>query len=136
VSVVNKRIAVFAAVALILIGVRLFDNGLPGFIGSGVYTAYGAGDREIVRDYVPALNARGCYERIDTPGGVRDAEALLEKMNARLLYTERLEDITIFYAYCPRISVREKTSFGDVNVMIAVSGGKMAVGSPLLKGAY
>lgn len=135
-SVVNKRIAVFAAVALIMIGIRLFDNGLPGFIDKGVYTVFGAGDKEIVYGGVPALNARGSYERIDTPGGVRDAEALLDSMNARVLYTERLEDITIFYAYCPRISAREKTSFGYVNVMIAVSGGKMAVGSPLLKGAY
>lgn len=67
-SVVNKRIAVFAAVALIMIGIRLFDNGLPGFIDKGVYTVFGAGDKEIVCGGVPALNARGSYERIDTPG--------------------------------------------------------------------
>lgn len=55
-------------------------------------------------------------------------------MNARVLYTERLEDITIFYAYCPRISAREKTSFGYVNVMIAVADGKMAVGQSAAQG--
>ena len=39
-SVVNKRIVVFIAVALILVGIRFADNGLCGVIREGSYRAY------------------------------------------------------------------------------------------------
>ena len=135
-SVVNKRIVVFIAVALILVGIRFADNGLCGFIREGSYTVYDKYDRCVTFAEVPVLNVRGVYERVDLTGTSADAEALLNRMNAKILKKEKVEDITVIYAYSPVLSSSALFSRGKVNVMSALSKGRMAVGSPLLKGSY
>ena len=136
VSVVNKRIAVFIAVVLILSGVRLADNGLCGFIREGSYTVYDKYDRQFIMEEVPVLNVRGVYERVDLKGSYSDAINLLERMDAEILKEEKIDEVKIIYAYSPVLSAYALFSYGKVNVMIALSSGRMAVGSPLLKGSY
>lgn len=135
-SVINKRIVAFIATVFMFVGLRLSDNGLAGFIQDGSYTVFDRYDRAVTYDTVPVLCRRGVYERIDVAGSEKDAYALLTRMNASVLETEKIEGITIIYAFCPRLSSSAETGFGKVNVMIALSNGKMTVGSPLIKGSY
>ena len=61
---------------------------------------------------------------------------MIERNGGRILKREQLNGVTVIYAYVGRISKCENTSFGRVNLMIALSGGRMTVGSPLIKGSY
>lgn len=135
-SVYIKRLVLLMAITFIAVGVRLYDNGLCSFIREGAYSVYSATDEVTEFIKVPLLNRRGEYERIDLKGGERDARALLERMNATIINEERFDDITVVYAFCPRISNFIKVDDKKVNVMIALSKEKMTVGSPLIKGSY
>ena len=135
-SVYIKRLVLLVAITFIAVGVRLYDNGLCSFIREGEYSVYSATDEVTEFSEVPMLNKRGAYERIDLKGGERDIKALLERMNATIIKEERFEDITVVYAFCPRISNFVEVEGAKVNIMIALSNGKMTVGSPLIKGSY
>lgn len=78
-------------------------------------------------------SARGKYVRADMTG---DAADVLKTLGARELYREDIDGMTVLYAFSPRISAYETLRFGRVNVMIAVRGDRLVVGSPLIKGSY
>ncbi len=132
----KKRIAAFIAVAFMLLGLRLTDNGLPGIVKNGNYTVFDKFDRAKCYEGIPVLNVRGAYERVDFKGSRTDAEKLLYDSRSVVLGEEQIDDITVIYAYCPTISGYETTDYGKVNIMIALSKGNVVVGSPLIKGSY
>lgn len=132
----KKRIVAFIAVTLMLLGLRLIDNGLGGIAKNGNYTVFDKYDRAKSYDGIPVLNVRGAYERVDFKGSRADADKLLYDSRSKVLGEERIDGITVIYAYCPTISASETTVYGEVNVMIALSHGNVVVGSPLIKGAY
>lgn len=79
-------------------------------------------------------STRGRYVRADLSG---DPTETLARLSAKELRREELDGVTVIYAFSPRIAAYETLSFGRVNVMLAVRpDGRLAVGSPLLKGSY
>ncbi len=135
-NVYLKRLALIAAIALIAIGVRLSDNGLCTFFRQGEYSYFSVDDEMTLVGKVPFFNRRGAYERIDVDGSYYDAKAIIRKMYAVVIAEEEVDGIKILYAFCPRISNEVELNGDRVNIMIAINGDKMTVGSPLIKGSY
>ena len=131
-----KRIAIIVVVTLLAVGIRLSDNGLCTFVRDGKYSVYE--NNEIIKSYdsVPILGSREGNERIDFIGTERQAYTLLKRMSASVIRQEMVEETIIIYAYSPFIKKRERI-FGDtVNIMLAIKGEKISIGSPLLCGWY
>ncbi len=118
----------------LLVALRFFCNGLL-FFKTGEYSFFSHSDEQIYLSS-PTFNALGRYERIDFCGGEEEAEELLRKAHAVIKKRERIENIVIIYAYSPLILGNETVNGTKVNLMIALSGGKVAVGSPLIKGSF
>lgn len=135
-KVFNATVVLFVAVALILAGLRLACGGLCSFVREGSYTAYVDGDAELRYDEVPFCGVRGAYERIDTYGGEEKAEDILEKLAATRARTETVGDITVIYAFSPLLPQSVTLKGERTNVMIALTCGKLVIGSPLIKGSY
>ncbi len=121
--------AVFCSLCLAVAGMRLAFCRLDIWV-EGEYTAF---DR---RDAPISAPVRNGYERVDTTGGEKKARDVLSVFWARTVKEEQIDGIHIYYAYAPVIGKFE-TVFGKrVNLMIAVRGEQVAVGSPLLLGSY
>lgn len=134
--VFNATAALFVAVALILAGLRLACGGLCSFVREGSYTAYVGGDAELRYDEVPLIGVRGAYERIDTYGGEEKAAEILRTLAATNARTETVGEITVIYAFSPFLPQSVTLKGERTNVMIALSRGKLVIGSPLIKGSY
>lgn len=91
----------------------------------GVETVYARGEN--------APSTRGKYVRADMTGDLRQ---VLKDLKAVELFREQIGELTIVYAFSARLKARETVRNKTVNVMIAVNGDRLAVGSPLLKGSY
>lgn len=130
-----KRALLFLGAALVAVGLRIYAPGLAGLIG-GEYTAFDRYDREINYDERPRIAAFSAYERLDLTGGEAAANGVIAALGARVLAVEKVGEITVYYARSNRIMRCENTRQGRVNVMIAVSGERVTVGSPLIKGSF
>ena len=122
----------------ILIGLCLLIAGLTvgdsyGGLAYDKLTVYENGAQTVYAPGEPVPSTRGKYVRADMTG---DWETVLNVLDARCVETQQLDGVTVVYAFSPRFSAYETLSFGRVNVMIAVRGDRLAVGSPLLKGSY
>ncbi len=135
-SVYIKRLILLIAVVILAVGVRLFDNGLCSLGLDGKYSYYSSDDEVTKMSKVPLFCARGKYERIDLAGDYAYAERIIKRARASVIKEESLDGVTVIYAYSPTISNFTVVSGKKVNLMIAVSDEKIAVGSPLLKGSY
>lgn len=95
-------------------------------------TVYDGGETVYEADEHPP-STRGKYVRADLAG---DAADVLKTLGARELAREEIDGMTVIYAFSPRISAYETLRYGRVNVMIAVRGVRLVIGSPLIKGSY
>ncbi len=132
-----KKFILFIGIALLFSGFRLWDNGLLSISADGTFTVYDRGGIETVYDKKPILDRFGAYTRLDVSGGIAEAEKGLKELGAKVLWEERLDDVTIIYAYAPTVRKYEKVAGKRVNVMVAVRGEeRVSFGMPLLKGSY
>lgn len=135
-KVFNVAAVLFIAVALVFTGLRLACGGLCAFVRDGSYTAYLDDDAELRYGEVPLLGVRGVYERIDTYGGEEKASEILDRLAATNVRTETVDEITVIYAFSPLLPKVVTLKGERTNVMIALTRGKMTIGSPLIKGSY
>lgn len=135
-KVFNAAVIFFIAVALVLTGLRFACGGLCTFVRDGSYTAYLGGDVELRYSEVPLLGVRGVYERIDTYGGEEKATEILDRLAATGVRIETIGDVTVIYAFSPLLARSVMLKDGRTNVMIALTRGKLVIGSPLIKGSY
>lgn len=135
-KVFNAAVILFIAVALVLTGLRFACGGLCSFVRDGSYTAYLDGDAELRYSEVPILGVRGVYERIDTYGGKEKATEILDRLAATGIRTETIGDVTVIYAFSPLLPQSVTLKGERTNVMIALTRGKLVIGSPLIKGSY
>lgn len=131
-----KKFVLFIGLVLLFSGMRLYDNGLLSVSADGKYTVYGKNGAETVYEKKPILDRFDAYTRLDIAGGRAEAEKGLKELNAKILWEERIGNITILYAYAPTINRSETVKDRRVNVMVAVTDAGVAFGSPLLKGSY
>lgn len=125
-----KRFCVFVGViCLMLLGVatRLYFNRLSTFL-SGEYTAFNSDDLP----FSPAIS-KG-YERADLDSS--SAQEVINKLKCKIIKTEQIEDITIYYCYSPFLLKSVYLFNNDINIMIAQTSSKVVVGSPLIKGSF
>lgn len=135
-KVFNAAVILFIAVALVLTGLRFACGGLCTFVRDGSYTAYLDGDAELRYSEVPLFGVRGVYERIDTYGGKEKATEILDRLAATGVRTETIDDVTVIYAFSPLLPRSVVLKGERTNVMIALTRGKLVIGSPLIKGSY
>lgn len=127
----KRYFALLIGLCLLIAGLTVGDTlaALP----YETYTVYENGVETVYAADMPWPSVRGQYVRADFIG---DADSALKTLRAKTLATQELDGVTVIYAFSPHISAYETLSYGRVNVMIAVSGDRIAVGSPLLKGSY
>lgn len=75
------------------------------------------------------------YERVDVSKET-NVDDILNKLKAKIIRTEQVDEITIYYAYSPCLLKRERLFGENINLMIAITPSKIVVGSPLIKGSY
>ena len=125
-----KRFCVFVGVICLMlcaIATRLYFNRLSTFL-SGEYTAFNSDDLP----FSPAIS-KG-YERVDLDKA--SAQEVINTLKCKIIKTEQIEDITIYYCYSPFLLKSVYLFNNDVNIMIAQTSSKVVVGSPLIKGSF
>ena len=96
-------------------------------------TVYDNGKQTVYTASQIAPPTRGKYVRVDMTG---DVDSVLKTLSARELFRESCDGVTVVYTFTTRLSAYETVHGRRVNLMIAVRGDRLAVGSPLLKGSY
>ena len=139
-----KRFLCLVGVVLVLVGIRLGNNGL-----SGLSLPYGAsfeihrvgGVEVMAYEDVPLLSRWGEHlgQRIDFVGGYSEAIGILRQLGAREVRRERVGiygEVLVIYALAGRLRGRTAEYWGDFNVMVAIRGNRVAVGYPILIGSF
>lgn len=129
IEAMRRFIALFG-VMLLVIGIRLYNNGLLNCGYSGVISK-GEFDTEVIA--MPLL-IDGPH-RIDVEGDITTALRIIENLDGKLLLSEEVGEVTILYAYSPRLIDPVSVHGKKVNLMIAISD-KVSAGTPLLYGSY
>ena len=60
----------------------------------------------------------------------------LNKVGARLVFSEQLSDVTCYYAYSPKIKYLESVRGKLINIHIVISESLVKVGSPIIYGSF
>lgn len=114
-----RRIVAVLGVLMLLLGVKLYEVEPAdcGYVGEK--TTYEESLRyDFCGDYECALEA-------------------IEKLGGKILWSEELDcGVTVLYAYSPRIYKSVKLSGERVNIMTAINGERVSIGSPMLEGSY
>jgi len=137
-----KRFVCIIGVMLVLLGMRLGENGLCGLSigGDAVFSVYRRGGAVDVMPYrdAPTLDRFGDYlaQRLDIEGEMSAVRDIMRQLGAREVRRENFGELVIIYALAPRLRRRTQERWGEFNVMAAVRGDAVAVGYPVLMGSY
>ena len=126
-----RRFIALFGVMLLVIGIRLYNNGLLvcGYDGELLI-----GEYDVMQIEKPLL-IDGAH-RLDIAGDEQVAICAIRNLDATVLFTEMVDDIMIYYAYSPRLDDTVTVKGQDVNLMVAVSNNVVSLGTPLLSGSY
>ncbi len=127
-----RRFVILLGALLIVIGLRLYNNGLLNCGYSGELS-YGTFDMTVCES--PPVLIDGPH-RMDIEGDEHTALNVIANLSGKLLWREESDDMKIFYAYSPRLQDPIKVHGKNVNLMISVSKNKVSIGTPLLYGSY
>lgn len=127
----KKYFAAILGVCLIITGLFIPDSFAD--LDYDIITVYEKGIETVYTADERLPSTRGKYVRADLTG---DADRIMERLKAVELYREEVGGSTVIYGFSPRFAAYEILRGQRVNVMLAVNGDKIAVGSPLLKGSF
>ncbi|MCH5164700.1 MAG: hypothetical protein J1F36_06775 [Clostridiales bacterium] len=127
-----KRFVALFGVMLLVLGLRMYNNGLLN-CGYGGTWSYGEYD-PVVMEELPLLISGP--HRLDLLGDEEIAMDIINNLSGKVLWREQIDDITIIYAYSPRVEEPVTVHGQKVNLMIAISGDRVSAGTPLLYGSY
>ncbi len=65
-----------------------------------------------------------------------DLSGLLLEFDAEIIFTERVENKTLYYAYSPRIKYKKVVRGQKINLQIATDSDNVTIGSPLIFGSF
>ena len=128
-----KRFLFLLAVIMLFCGIRIADRGLLRLADEGKLT-YSENGEEVQTFDLPVINRIDGYYRFDV-AGISAAEAI-KKLNAKLLWSESFDNVTVYYAYSPYLKSSVFVRGRQVNLMLAAREDRLAAGTPLLKGSY
>lgn len=135
-----RRFVVCLAVFALLLGLRLSDNGILGSGYKGQYSVWqkGGAVTTYAEEDLPFLTPFSAYAtRLDFDGAKSDAFEAIKNMGGAIKWTEALtENLLVIYAYTPRILKSKTVNNVKINIMVAISGDKISMGSPILRGSY
>lgn len=77
-----------------------------------------------------------CVDGVSFNISKSEIDGIIEKLNAKLVYTFSDGEITSYYYYSPKISKKEKIFEKPINVHIAVTQEKVIFGSPIIYYGY
>lgn len=128
----KKIVAVFILFVICLVGAAVWFSPLSQL-----------GTAQEYDNNVPVRELGICYGdtdtvRTDLTGGEAELYAALEKMGAKAVKTAESGGSLIVYAYSKRVAAPVRyTSEGDAyNVMAALNGDRIAIGTPILEGSF
>lgn len=121
----------FAALCLFLVGAVAAAVWFSPLCGVGELYAY---ENNVATENIDGV----CYPpvgsyRVDFDGDEDELYAALDRINARVVRSERVDDLLIVYAYSPRVAASVKA---DYNIMAACRAGRVSIGAPVLEGSY
>ena len=126
-----KRLCAFIGIICLMlsaIAIRLRFCRLDVII-DGDYLAYSNNDTPVF------FSISKGYERVELDRE-ENVGSILQKLKAQIIKEEKVDDISIIYAYSP-ILLKSVELFGTrINVMIACTSSAIVVGSPLIKGSF
>jgi hypothetical protein len=125
-----KRFIAFLGVALLLVGLRLYDTGLVRLAEDNAEVTVFSATEFTDKLFLPT--GADSY-RVDLKGA-ENAGKLLAAANAEVQFTEL--DGKLIYAYSDRIPRTEWVHGRRVNLMIYTDGENVSAGVPILKGSY
>ncbi|MBR2968048.1 MAG: hypothetical protein IKC35_04665 [Clostridia bacterium] len=126
-----RRFIALFGVMLLVIGIRLYNNGL---LVCGYDGAVLVGEYDLTQIEKPLL-IDGAH-RLDIMGDEQVALSAMSNLDANVLFVEKVDDIKIFYAYSPRLSEKVMIKGREINLMVAVRNNVVSLGTPLLEGSY
>ena len=62
--------------------------------------------------------------------------AFLGKFNAKVVFTEKVDNVTCIYAYSPKVKYSTIVNGKKVNLHLAFNGDEVTLGTPLIYGGY
>jgi len=127
-----KRFVLLLGIIMLFAGLKLRDRGVLRVTDEGVF--YTQVESQLKNVDIPIFNNSDVYQRFDVQG-VSVQEAIL-KMRARIIYTQDLQDMKIYYCYSPLIKKSVTLKGKTINLMIADRSQDLVIGSPLIKGSY
>ncbi|MBE5730799.1 MAG: hypothetical protein E7350_02455 [Clostridiales bacterium] len=127
-----RRLVALFGVCLLVMGIRLYNNGL---LGCGYKGEISVGEYDPIRIEAPLL-IDGAH-RIDIDGAdLAVAEDIVDNLCGKVVHSEKVDGIQIIYAYCLRLGKPVEVFGQKVNLMVAVKEEGVAAGTPLLYGSY
>lgn len=127
-----RRFIALFAVMLLVIGIRLYNNGLLN-CGYGGEWSYGQYDSIAIKELPLLIDGP---HRLDMDGDEKTAINVISNLGGKLLWREQIDDMVILYAYSYRLMKPVSVNGQKINLMIAICGSKVSVGTPLLYGSY
>jgi len=132
----------FFGICLTFICFFTLSNNAPIFLKFSdnfeVYTVNYSSSSEIIN--VNALTYRFIFSKKGESASIeRDKFNLsdfLSSMNAKIIFTEQVEDRNIYYAYSPSIKYLKVIGDKKINLQICVKTDSVKVGSPLIFGSF
>lgn len=128
--VIMKRFIALLGATLLVIGVRLYNNGL---LNCGYDGQLSVGKYDTIKTEAFLISGE---HRMDICGDESVAFNVIDNLDATVLFTETVDGIKIFYAYSPRLSYPVTVKDNKINLMVAVSERGVSAGTPLLYGSY
>ena len=126
-----RRFIALLGVTLIVLGLRLYNNGL---LCCGYDGKLFVGEYDVVEIEKP-LFISGPH-RMDIRGGYEVVDEVINNLGAKKLFSEEVDDMKIIYAYSPRLCSPVEVNGVKVNLMIAYKSGEVVLGTPIIYGSY
>jgi hypothetical protein len=135
-----KRFIIFILIVLSVVAYR--GNGFATLVDAeGVYTFY-LEDRAVRMDsrtsaYFATLALPAMHgQSVSFEGGAGDVAALIERLGVEVFDIQILDNHTIYYGYTRKLRGGVAVDDTLVNIQIAIRGGRVTVGTPLILGSF
>lgn len=139
VDFLKTLLALFVAACALFVFVCARASAFPFLQGERTYYLYSASSQaKIVKEYefFDTFFVQGESVFMEVEREEVFLQELLEKLNAKILFTEQVEGTTSYYCYAKGLKEGVQINGRTVNLHIAVKSGTAVVGTPIIFGGY
>ncbi len=128
---------ILTAVAICLTVCLSCVNSTETFIhGQKTYYLYSQSSQAKITQTKPFLNLNLVGESSVVSASEFNLESFIKDYNAKILFVEEVDEITIYYCYSPKIKRQKVVKNQAVNLQIAVRESVVTLGSPIIYGSF